>query len=101
MSSLKDIRQAFKQDSLSGRNFTPLLNIRSENKKGGKSTCGVNIYKITPCFPGILFSDGQNWHEMRRFTLRNLRDFGMGKTSLEGVVQREITELLTHIEYIV
>nr|QST15081.1 CYP370C12 protein [Diaphanosoma celebensis] len=80
LTSLDAIRQAFKEDVLSGRSFSPILNIRSEDKKG------------------ILFSDGHNWQEMRRFTLRNLRDFGFGKSSLQGLVQSEIAELLSHLE---
>ena len=30
---------------------------------------------------GIVFNDGKEWSEQRRFTLRTLRDFGFGKSS--------------------
>jgi len=35
---------------------------------------------------GLVFTDGPYWQEMRRFTLRNLRYFGFGKTSMEGQI---------------
>lgn len=43
---------------------------------------------------GLIFSQyGQSWREMRRFTLQALRDFGMGKASLEEKMLVEVDAL--------
>ena len=42
---------------------------------------------------GIVTTDGVPWKEQRRFTLSTLRDFGMGKSSLESKIHEEIEYL--------
>ncbi len=37
--------------------------------------------------PGLMFSNGQEWVEQRRFATRSLKDFGFGTMSMEEVIQ--------------
>ena len=47
---------------------------------------------------GILFGSGQAWVEQRKFAIRNLRDFGFGKTSMEGLIMEEVKEVVDWIK---
>ena len=48
--------------------------------------------------PGLAVSEGEQWMAQRRFALRNLRDFGFGKKSMEGVAQEDIVELINGLK---
>ena len=48
-------------------------------------------------WPGVILGEGPKWKELRRVTLMALRDFGMGKKSLQQRVQdeaRAVTEVI-------
>ena len=76
------IKEAFikNADSFSGRpKFMMLLNKLSKNR-------------------GVLFTHGPLWKASRRFALSNLRDFGMGKRSIEAKIQEEAFEICKEFE---
>ena len=41
----------------------------------------------------LIFNDGEEWKNQRRFILKTLKDFGFGKKSLEGVLVEEADKL--------
>lgn len=45
--------------------------------------------KVRPT-TGVVFANGQNWKNIRRFCLLTLKDFGVGKTSLEEKIMQEV-----------
>jgi hypothetical protein len=47
--------------------------------------------------PGVILSNGPYWRELRRFLLRNLRDFGFGKSSMEELFHDEVGVNFTNI----
>ena len=57
-------------------------------------------YILLTCYilTGIGITNGEAWREHRRFAISTLRDFGMGKSKLEGKIQSQATVLAEEIE---
>ena len=80
------IKDVLKLEETSGRPSTSPIN---EFRPGHWTMGQENIGRQ----PGILFSQGNYWREQRRFMLRNLRDFGFGKSEMEDTILDEVEEL--------
>ena len=65
--------------------MTPINELRPGQWTLGKEQPGMS--------PGVAFSQGRYWREQRRFLLRNLRDFGFGKSSMEDTLLDEVEQL--------
>ena len=56
--------------------------------------CHIELFN----FSGIVMQDGEDWKILRRFTLRALRDFGVGKSSLEEKIKDEVEVVLAEFD---
>jgi cytochrome P450 len=79
LNDYKLIREAYAENVFAGR---PQTNFIKERNFGGNR--------------GVLFADGKVWSEQRRFALKNLRDFGFGKKSMETAIMEEVKELISN-----
>lgn len=54
----------------------------------------LNFYACCSQCTGIINSSGKEWVDIRRFTLRNLRDFGFGKQTQQNLALEEVREIV-------
>ncbi|ODN05582.1 Methyl farnesoate epoxidase [Orchesella cincta] len=47
---------------------------------------------------GLGLLEGKDWQEMRRFTLKCLRDMGFGKRSMEGMMHEQVCEVRKYLK---
>ena len=87
-SDYRTVKNLLKMEETTGRpSFHPVNELRPgwEVLKGTESE-GQPL--------GVVLTDGKFWREQRRFLLRNLRDFGFGKSSMQDSVLEEAQKLV-------
>ncbi|XP_078096806.1 cytochrome P450 2K1-like [Mustelus asterias] len=65
--------------------------VKHAEEFGGRAH--IPIFEANTKGHGVVFGHGESWKQMRRFTLTTLRDFGMGKKTIEDKIIEE-TEFL-------
>nr|CAD7195135.1 unnamed protein product [Timema douglasi] len=75
VSGLAEIREALAKPEFQGRPISAVNKMEKERL-------------------GMVFNDGDIWRDTRRFTLRHLREMGMGKHSMEEQIQEETRALM-------
>ena len=47
---------------------------------------------------GIVFSHGDHWREQRRFAIRTLKEFGVGKSNFQNIIHEEVVKLVEELK---
>ena len=90
----KMMKDLLKREEVSGRPpCYPFNEFRPGHYTVGKDSQGRPA--------GVLLSQGRGWREQRRFLLRNLRDFGFGKSEMEDTLLDEIEKLCNEYKKLV
>lgn len=71
------IRDVYNTDAMNGRPCGFFYRIRTFNKR-----------------LGVVFSDGDVWDTQRRFSLKVLRQMGMGRANMTEHIEQECTEMV-------
>ncbi|XP_072930634.1 probable cytochrome P450 305a1 [Epargyreus clarus] len=77
----KNIRQVFTEKEFEGRPNSFFIRLRCLGKR-----------------MGITFTDGPVWKEHRQFTVKQLKNVGFGKTTMEKEIQYEMISILQYIK---
>lgn len=85
-SLIKDLMK--RDDTASRPKMAPFQDIRP-----GGTIKGILDKENSEWLPGVVFSRDKTWADQRRFTLRVLRDFGFGKSSMEDTLLDEVEKL--------
>jgi len=82
------LTEAFKDDRFCGRpsNLQEVFSAFFTKDKNEKSS------------GGIVFSHGDHWREQRRFAMRTLKEFGVGKSFLQNVINDEVAKLVEELK---
>ena len=94
VSDFEILKQICKLDSMSYRPSISPLHFFREGWETIQSSPGNNQGRA----PGIIFSNGTYWKEQRKFLSKNLKDFGFGKSSLENLLDEEVTNLCNYLK---
>ena len=106
LNDYKLIRDAFKEDVFSGRPTLKMLEVRNQGVKRGTFMKILLFIQAEDEFvlthfrlySGLVCSEGREWNEQRKFTLRQLRDLGLGKKTTESLVLEELEELVSGLK---
>lgn len=80
ITDLNLVKEAFKKDEVTARPpMKPFHEFRYGSADGNQR--------------GVILSSGLEWQDQRRFSLRQLRDFGFGRSSMEAMILEEVQKL--------
>ena len=95
LTDFEDIKEVMKLEAIAGRSpGEPSNRLRPGWESMTKFDPEINKGRQ----PGVIGGNGKYWREQRRFLLRNLRDFGFGKSSMEDSIQVEVQKLCVYLE---
>jgi len=117
ISDHKIVKEMFSQSAFSGRIYFPFFDFFLDGSRHGKQnrnklriviirlkklTLSRNVAVIWSCMCekfrlwvlGVINSEGPHWEQLRQFTLRQLRDFGFGKNTMQESIMTEVNEFI-------
>jgi len=97
------VKEMFSQSVFSGRIDFSFVDFFMDGNRHGKQNwnkfpfvtnlvCGQVFYLCI--YLGILNTEGPHWEELHHFTVRQLRDFGFGKNTMQESIMAEVNEFI-------